>query len=729
MRLLVGSIVAAAVHGEVSAAKMPCSNMDMMKYSEASTKYEKCISTNPIDMEKLDFSGFCRCAGDYVARLSELPLGCTTAHTTKEETIQTTASFCSKGSPLSVGGETKPDAPAADGNPVPTALPGMPKPEPAPPAAGASPVAKRPRPIKGFYGKPPADFKLDDLRQASKQLKVGGAEFEELAPEDIEATLKLLKDKFAEAKGSASAARDTVGVMSDMLDKDLMGKARAKLTDKAKREHFEKTVSAAAKATREEIAKDNLMGKLAGHEENLEDGALKILIRKEGRWNLGEKHFRAHDANAAGANFKLPKGFGGKLPMIGAENPGVMVWENPTPWAEDGKKVKSSVSGLSLFDDAGQRLRVKDLAAGEAIEITFPISDPTAKCMWWDDSGFGWKTDGVETVWRAADTLCKTTHLTEFALVEDVAAAGTASTRAPVPTDQWTEADEDVPAQSAGSFAGNGGSYGSQVGSGSGGSQVGSGSGGFAAAPPEGVDRAKNGHGAPSCMSKCYLHYAYKTALPRGTQPKCDFWTDYLFGAECKSAALQPTCAGDGTMKTVIMKCIDSGCDPRQCKGKENTAEMDLRLRPPLGSQGCNAIHYIAQAQQCRSYETMCAEGLKAVPRSIGTLRGLFCGATPQRGSCAQFGDCIKNALLSSRCGSDQLGNGYNKFASTQTAVCTDKPAPVPCVDDRKNNFVNGLLAAGKLASSNSAWTSAQTCDYYRDYVFGKNAGGVVSKH
>ena len=701
MRLIVGSVVAAAVHGEVSAVKMPCSNMDMMKYSEGSTMYESCISANPIN--SADFSGFCGCAYDYVARLSKLPLGCESAHVTKEETIQATASFCSK-----AGGETKPETPAAD----------------------ASPVAKRPRPIKGFYGKPPADFKLDDLRQASKQLKVGGAEFEELAPEDIEAILKLLKDKFAEAKGSASAARDTVGVMSDMLDKDLMDKARAKLTDKAKREHFEKSVSAAAKTTREEIAKNNLVGKLAGHEEKLEDGALKMRIRKEGRWNLGEKYFRAHDGNAAGAagaNFKLPKGFGGKLPMTGAENPGIMVWENPTPWAEDGKKVKSSVSGLSLFDDAGQRLRVKDLAASEAIEITFPISDPTAKCMWWDDSGFGWKTDGVETVRRAADTLCKTTHLTEFALVEDVAAAGTASTRAPlpVPTDQWTEADEDVPpaqsvnpTHSAGSLAGNGGSY-----------HAGGGSGGFAAAPPEGVDRAKNGHGAPSCMTKCYLHYAYKTALPRGTQPKCDFWTDYLFGAECKSAALKPTCAGDGTMKTVIMKCIDSGCDPRQCQGKENTAEMDLRLRAPLGSQGCNAIHYIAQAQQCRSYETMCAEGLKAVPRTLGTLRGLFCGAAPQRGSCAQFGDCIKNALLSSRCGSDQLGHGYDKFASTQTAVCTDKPAPVPCVDDRKNNFVNGLLAAGKLASSTSAWTSAQTCDYYRDYVFGKNAGGVVSKH
>merc|ERR1719163_558315 len=135
---------------------------------------------------------------------------------------------------------------------------------------------------------------------------------------------------------------------------------------------------------------------------------------------------QAHDSDGA-AKFKLPKSFAHKLPARVANDVGMVAWENPSPWAQEGKTVKSHVNGLSLFDDAGEPVKVHGLAASEAIEIVFPGAHwPKARCSWWDAEGTEWKTDGVETEHRAADTLCKTTHLTEFALVESDEAVATA---------------------------------------------------------------------------------------------------------------------------------------------------------------------------------------------------------------------------------------------------------------------------------------------------------------
>merc|ERR1712100_531288 len=156
---------------------------------------------------------------------------------------------------------------------------------------------------------------------------------------------------------------------------------------------------------------------------------------------------------------------------------------------------------------------------------------------------------------------------------------------------------------------------------------------------------------------------------------------------------------------------------------------MAAKLAAPTVAEGCNKVYYASAAQDCRPHETACAEGLKQSPRSITMLRSLFCdegvqvpstsgAARDLQGACNHFGSCIKQALLSSRCESTSLGAGYEKFASTQTAVCMDKPAAQPCIDERKESYLKALRNEGKLAVG-ADWSASQTCDCYRDYVFG----------
>ena len=266
------------------------------------------------------------------------------------------------------------------------------------------------------------NMKMSELRDASRKMKQKGGDYENLTAEDVEDAFALLKD-FAKDKDvdKAGLADDAVVVMSDMMDKELMRKARESLKHHppAKRKEFERKVSSSAKETRHAIAKYGLKGKAAGFENKLEEDGLRMRLAKKPRAMMGtaDTMVRAHDSGDAAA-FKLPKGITRKLPSRVVDSLGVVAWENPSAWTEDGKTVKSKVSGLSFFDDAGEPITVRDLADDEVIEIEFPVSAPKARCSYWDTAGTEWKTDGVETEHHATHTICKTRHLTEFALVE-----------------------------------------------------------------------------------------------------------------------------------------------------------------------------------------------------------------------------------------------------------------------------------------------------------------------
>merc|ERR1711871_1853400 len=76
-------------------------------------------------------------------------------------------------------------------------------------------------------------------------------------------------------------------------------------------------------------------------------------------------------------------------------------------------------------------------------------------------------------------------------------------------------------------------------------------------------DKLPGEHSAPTCLHNCFVHYAWKENLPRGEEPRCNLWSDYLFGDGCQEAHLKPTCYSEHDMHEVLLKCIDTGCDPR----------------------------------------------------------------------------------------------------------------------------------------------------------------------
>jgi hypothetical protein len=226
---------------------------------------------------------------------------------------------------------------------------------------------------------------------------------------------------------------------------------------------------------------------------------------------------------------------------------------------------------------------------------------------------------------------------------------------------------------------------------------------------------AKYTHGAPPCISDCFVHYAFDKQLPRGMEPQCDLWSEYIFGPKCDAASLKHTCtAGSAAQDDVLIKCIDTGCDATTCMGPDEQAMAHL-LAEPAEAAGCSKIFYASRAQQCRADETACAAAVAQDKGDLALLKEAFCTAV---GPCAAFGSCIKDALVASQCSGSALADGYTTFASTQKAVCDGLAVPLPCRNDCKDAFVTELAGSGKLALDGKP-TPAQTCDYYRDFVFG----------
>merc|ERR1711871_1646979 len=52
-------------------------------------------------------------------------------------------------------------------------------------------------------------------------------------------------------------------------------------------------------------------------------------------------------------------------------------------------------------------------------------------------------------------------------------------------------------------------------------------------------DKLPGEHSAPTCLHNCFVHYAWKENLPRGEEPRCNLWSDYLFGDGCQEAHLK----------------------------------------------------------------------------------------------------------------------------------------------------------------------------------------------
>jgi hypothetical protein len=173
-------------------------------------------------------------------------------------------------------------------------------------------------------------------------------------------------------------------------------------------------------------------------------------------------------------------------------------------------------------------------------------------------------------------------------------------------------------------------------------------------------------------------------------------------------------------MEDVLLKCIDTGCTPADCMG-ENTAAMQDLLTMPSPGAGCNKVYYASLVQQCRADEVECTSRIGLAHGDIDALKEAFCSP----GVCAAFGDCVRLALLDSQCDSDELATGYSTFHSTQTAVCTDQVEPPPCANGCKDLFIADLSNDGLLAAD-GALSTLQTCDYYRDYVFGSKCGGAL---
>lgn len=226
---------------------------------------------------------------------------------------------------------------------------------------------------------------------------------------------------------------------------------------------------------------------------------------------------------------------------------------------------------------------------------------------------------------------------------------------------------------------------------------------------------SKYTHGAPPCISDCFVHYAFDKQLPRGMEPQCDLWTDYVFGPKCGAASLKHKCAaGSAALDDVLIKCIDTGCDAPMCMGADAAAMQQLLAEPAAG-EGCSKIYYASRAQQCRAHETECAAAVAQGKGDLMRLQEAFCS---EAGPCAMFGSCIKDALVASQCSGSSLADGYITFASTEKAVCDGLSVPPPCRNDCKNKFIEALARDSKLPDDGKP-SPAQTCDYYRDFVFG----------
>ena len=242
----------------------------------------------------------------------------------------------------------------------------------------------------------------------------------DLDPEDIKTLFEMLKNYSLAYGEDEEVAREALSVMGGMRNEGVIS-ARKKLHGPERRE-FETKISDAAKVCRETFAKGKLREGAPGFQDMLEEGGLKISVRKTWRHDLDKSDttIRLDDSENA-TRFKLPRGLAHRLPSLA----GIVVWESrDPPWAEDNVSVVSVVSGLAFVDD-GEPLALSNLTSDEEITITFCVDLAYAgtklSCRFWDIEGAEWSAKGVKTKWpKDLDGCveCKATHLTEFAIVD-----------------------------------------------------------------------------------------------------------------------------------------------------------------------------------------------------------------------------------------------------------------------------------------------------------------------
>merc|ERR1711871_1450268 len=246
-------------------------------------------------------------------------------------------------------------------------------------------------------------------------------------------------------------------------------------------------------------------------------------------------------------------------------------------------------------------------------------------------------------------------------------------------------------------------------------------------------DKLPGEHSAPTCLHNCFVHYAWKENLPRGEEPRCNLWSDYLFGNGCQEAHLKPTCYAEHDMHEVLLKCIDTGCDPRKCFGDtiEGLDQVNALLdAKPAGK--CNKLKYVELVQKCKQGERACSDDVRGAGSNFGKLRATFCdtpvitasngtattAAAGGPGACPDFSACVSSALHASSCmhEAEPLAQGWMDFHKTEVAVCNYDPhkKQEPCRDLCQDEYRSKFNLPGNETVTNK-------CDYYRDFVFGQH--------
>ena len=110
-----------------------------------------------------------------------------------------------------------------------------------------------------------------------------------------------------------------------------------------------------------------------------------------------------------------------------------------------------------------------------------------------------------------------------------------------------------------------------------------------------GGDGRGNDDGPPACVKACYAEfYAKEWCGGKCFDPAktCVFYTSYLFGTRCASAALRPSC-GAGELAQLHSRCV-SGCNAQQCTAPHGgasaaTNNVPMDEGPPACVKACYA--------------------------------------------------------------------------------------------------------------------------------------------
>ena len=151
---------------------------------------------------------------------------------------------------------------------------------------------------------------------------------------------------------------------------------------------------------------------------------MNLFVKREDRQNLLNRTLGI--AGGAGA-FKLPLVTKNKLPLQATAVVHELK-EGDGHWGRDANKykVKSKVIGMQIVSDAGDEIKIKNLTQQISIRFINVTSAMTGDCGWWNVEVGEWSVDGcTRSVNPPKDNLgaeCKCNHLTEFAIVQQVAA-------------------------------------------------------------------------------------------------------------------------------------------------------------------------------------------------------------------------------------------------------------------------------------------------------------------